>query len=1810
MVQASTKIVMPVLFAQGRCKKAAGVRPTLSPHLHSQAMLCVLILAGMGLAQNALAQSSWPLYRFNAALNGRAAVNGPLLPELQWTVPIGSEKIESPVVGPEGSIIFISRGDEFVYALNADGSKKWQFSRARQGGNGNETFSSPPVIGKDGNIYVGTQQGSFLSLDLNGNLRWRAAVGGFVSAAANVDNDGHLYVPVDDGRLYVFNSSGSLLCTANFDGEKPGATPALSASGRVYAPAGNNIYVFDPSCNRIAKWSLARLGEVAWVVISPNGNLVYAGSRTNALVVALNAETGNEVWAHAYDQTYGPPSPPALGPDGTIYFAGFDRGLLLALTPEGRPKAGWPLDLGTSRYKTMPVVDAQGNIFIVNERSDFGLFALAPDKRILWRLPEVQCKYSPAFGSNGTMYVPSLRKIYAVRQKPARLVASPNPVLFGQVCLNTEAVLKDTLSNDGSAELIISAFELNSPVFKFEGRAARLQPGERLIISVSFAPNLVGVFQDTLFVSSNDPDHNPFAIILRGEGISPQIAGPASLIFPATEVGMSRLDRVAIRAVGSCVLRVDSVRITGAHAADFSVVPSNFPVELGAGDSLLLPVTFNPKAVGERNATLQVFSNDTDTNPLAVALRGTGTTPQPRWEVTPRALTLAACVDTTVRDYVQIRNLGLVNIVINSATISNPAFAIDTTGLVFPFTLLPNQALFVPIRFTPADTSTSRGTLALQSNAGAETVALTGKGERPQIALAARPPRLEVCLGRSGETRIVIFNTSTSCELRVDSFRVAIAFLQQTTSTSSSFVSHPASVPLIIAPGDSATIPIEITQPPRDFELRVTFWSNAPGSPHQIVVPGKVLSPQVAAVDTVEFGVVPLQQSRGASALIWNAAQCDLDIRAARLTGADSSSFSVDVSGLPSTLRSGDTLNLPVTFSPLRAGEHFATLLVENNAPDSNPVRIVLHGAGQQVNVFPRPPQLAFLSVCLGGDSTQVVEIVNNGSVAVVAASLGFTVGRPEFSVEPTTDFQVLPGQSQALTIGFKPQTLERVTDTLRIVWQNPDVPPVLIPVSGEAVSGQIAGPEEHLFPPTPVNQTEIDTVFVRNVGVCDLVVDSAIVVKDLAANKDLPKILAQEPFAVVGDFTGRIIPPGDSLGIPVSFTPPAVGLFVANLLVYNNDPGPASDNPFTVRLIGNGLPVPPKVPDIAVERDTLSFGADCAKTTRELIFSNEGDATLFVTAFTFTDPAYTTTQAVPDTLMPGEKITLTVSFDPAVAQSAHATLSIVSNDPDENPYVIVLSGNKGQANIAGANLLLFPSTSVGSFAERIYTLHNTGACSLRVHSFSLAGQHPNDFTLTATPAVPFSLASGDTARLTIKFAPADSLARLAILNIASNDGDENPKAVQLQGNGSAPILGVGPNPLNFGKVRVGQDSCMFVLIENRSRDSLSVASAALRRSTAFKVEGQGLDLLILPGGKASISVCFAPPEPGLFGDTLDVPIAKIRNGNAREDSTFGVAVRGDGVAAAIFAQSPLNLEGERVGRSIRVTAYDAIKNVGTAPLTILSVQQPQSDFTIELLPRLPLRMEPGETKDVQITFRPSRDGELRSSFVLVSDAFRDTLHVVQLMGRGIVELVADLRVYPENLDFGRLYIRRDSTTREFHIINSGPLDLRNVEAALDHTSEYEIISPAFPLPELKSLDSVLVQVKFKPEVSGPHLNEVLVKSRQTRDPRTVQLSGIGRGRPDRGVRVRPEVFTPNSDGYNDFADFEFPDIEEVFEPVIKIFNMRGQLIATLEGNAETKTIRWNGQDQERRLVSPHTYMWILQDGDKALGSGHVGVVR
>lgn len=62
-------------------------------------------------------------------------------------------------------------------------------------------------------------------------------------------------------------------------------------------------------------------------------------------------------------------------------------------------------------------------------------------------------------------------------------------------------------------------------------------------------------------------------------------------------------------------------------------------------------------------------------------------------------------------------------------------------------------------------------------------------------------------------------------------------------------------------------------------------------------------------------------------------------------------------------------------------------------------------------------------------------------------------------------------------------------------------------------------------------------------------------------------------------------------------------------------------------------------------------------------------------------------------------------------------------------------------------------------------------------------------FTVTAFPTVPVTGPSGSTT-FTVQFAPTSSGAKTAVIQLFSNDGDENPFDISLAGTGTPPILG------------------------------------------------------------------------------------------------------------------------------------------------------------------------------------------------------------------------------------------------------------------------------------------------------------------------------------------------------------------------------------------------------------------------------------
>ncbi len=110
-------------------------------------------------------------------------------------------------------------------------------------------------------------------------------------------------------------------------------------------------------------------------------------------------------------------------------------------------------------------------------------------------------------------------------------------------------------------------------------------------------------------------------------------------------------------------------------------------------------------------------------------------------------------------------------------------------------------------------------------------------------------------------------------------------------------------------------------------------------------------------------------------------------------------------------------------------------------------------------------------------------------------------------------------------------------------------------------------------------------------------------------------------------------------------------------------------------------------------------------------------------------------------------------------------------------------------SNIADGGSRSFGSVALGSNASLTFTIKNTGTGDLTGLGITIDGANAADFTVTAAPTAPVAPGSGSTT-FVVRFAPAAAGSRTAALHMSSNDADENPFDIILNGAGNAPPSG------------------------------------------------------------------------------------------------------------------------------------------------------------------------------------------------------------------------------------------------------------------------------------------------------------------------------------------------------------------------------------------------------------------------------------
>ena len=260
---------------------------------------------------------------------------------------------------------------------------------------------------------------------------------------------------------------------------------------------------------------------------------------------------------------------------------------------------------------------------------------------------------------------------------------------------------------------------------------------------------------------------------------------------------------------------------------------------------------------------------------------------------------------------------------------------------------------------------------------------------------------------------------------------------------------------------------------------------------------------------------------------------------------------------LPATLSPGDTITVPVTFTPSGPGGATGALAFATDTPNFGTVTVPLSGDGVKPGFYASPGSLQFGTVPTGGSGARQVIIANGGTAPELVSAIG-PPGAPFTATGlPADGTTIPPGGSVTVTVTYKPVNVGSDSGTLTVT--SPDGT-ATVTLNGTAIAGRgtltvTSGSAD--FGPVSLGQQASQTLNISNTGNLPMTI----------TGYRAPAVPFGTPTPVS---TGLSLNPGDDLRLPVLFTPQSTGTVTGAYQLTATD----SSNPpqsLTIGVSGTG---------------------------------------------------------------------------------------------------------------------------------------------------------------------------------------------------------------------------------------------------------------------------------------------------------------------------------------------------------------------------------------------------------------------------------------------------------------------------------------------------------------------------------------------------------------------------------------------------------------------------------------------------------------
>ena len=403
-------------------------------------------------------------------------------------------------------------------------------------------------------------------------------------------------------------------------------------------------------------------------------------------------------------------------------------------------------------------------------------------------------------------------------------------------------------------------------------------------------------------------------------------------------------------------------------------------------------------------------------------------------------------------------------------------------------------------------------------------------------------------------------------------------------------------------------------------------------------------------------------------------------------------------------------------------------------------------------------------------------------------------------------------------------------------------------------------------------------------------------------------------------------IPIGGSTTFTITFAPMAVGVRSANIAIINSD---LDESPYTFNIQGTSI-----AQEIDVQGNALSIAnGDITPTTadwtdfssvvgtRTYTIRNNGSLVMNIGAITITgaDASEFTVSTPPAaTVAAYGSTTFTVTFAPTAINTRNATINIVNDDNDENPYTFAIQGFgivpeidvQGNSTSIADNDLTPDTADWTDFSStastRTFTIFNNGNITLNVGSIVISGANAADFILITPPSA--TVAAFTTTTFVVLFSPTALGLRTATITFSNNDSTENPYNFNIQGTGvprEIDVQGLGlsiPNgdlvtsvsdDTDFGPADINLATITKIFtIRNSGSLSLTISNPTITglNASEFSISANPGTLTIGAGSSTTFSVTFNPSA--VFTRVATINIAN----NDTDENPYTFAIQGAGL--------------------------------------------------------------------------------------------------------------------------------------------------------------------------------------------------------------------------------------------------------------------------------------------------------------------------